>query len=147
MSAAKNVRRAADLLACRIGGCNMDVDTILTETVEDAIDSYLRGFGDPQRLLVLLRNSTVLVPLSTDGALYVSTVRGCDWLAAFTEVDQYSAYLDARDQEVGHNQALSGSAVIDELLPQLGDRVGMVINPAGGSPFAFPADALRASGD
>lgn len=125
----------------------MDVDTILTETVEDELDSYLRGFGDPQRLLALLRNSTVLVPLSADGAPYVSTVRGCDWLAAFTEVDQYSAYLDARDQEVGHYQALPGSAVLDDLLPQLGDRVGMVINPAGRAPFAFPADALRAAGD
>lgn len=121
----------------------MESGTSVFGTVEGEIDSYLGGFGDLQRLRAVLRESTLLLPLSADGSLYVSTFRGIDWLVAFTRVAQYSAYLDARDQEVGDYQALPGRLVVDELLPRLGNHVGLVINPAGHAPFAFPGDALR----
>ena len=122
----------------------MEASTVAVGAVDDEIDSYLRGFGDARRVRALLGESTVLVPLSESGEPFVSRVHGVDWLVVFTRADEYSAYLHARDQEVGDYQVLSGHLVIDELLPRLGDQVGLVINPAGATPFAFPADALRA---
>ncbi|WP_169801737.1 SseB family protein [Millisia brevis] len=95
----------------------------------------------------LLNESTLVIPLSAGGEPYLSRVHGVDWLAVFTRVDQYSAYLHARDQEVGDYQAPPGRLVVDELLPRLGDQVGLVINPAGHTPFTFPADAIRACDD
>ena len=125
----------------------MEASTFIVGTAEDEIDSYLRGFGDARRARALLDAATVLIPLSADGEPYLSRVAGVDWLVVFTRVEQYSAYLHARDQEVGDYLALPGRLVVDELLPRLGDQVGLVINPAGDTPFAFPADALRACDD
>lgn len=123
----------------------MEASTFVAGTVEDEIDSYLRGFGDARRLRALLDEAMVLVPLSADGQPYLGNVHAVDWLVVFTRVDQYSAYLHARDQQVGHYQALPGRAVIEALVPRLGDRVGLVINPAGDAPFCFTPDALRVS--
>ncbi|WP_066912955.1 SseB family protein [Millisia brevis] len=121
----------------------MEADTSVADAVEDEINSYRRGFGDPIRLLALVRQSVLLVPLDDAGMPFTGRVREVDWLPVFTRLDQYTAYLAARDREAGDYQALTGFAVVDELLPRFGDRVGLVINPAGDAPFAFPWIALR----
>lgn len=69
----------------------MEADTSVADAVEDEINSYRRGFGDPIRLLALVRQSVLLVPLDDAGMPFTGRVREVDWLPVFTRLDQYTA--------------------------------------------------------
>lgn len=108
------------------------------------IEAFRQGFGQPRLLTEALRDAPLLLPVTEDDRLLISTVRGVEWLCVFTDEAQYVAYLAARsDAEAARYRPLPGRRLLDEILPALLRPTGVVLDAAGPFPMAFPPDAER----
>ncbi|MFD4468320.1 SseB family protein [Rhodococcus sp. NPDC058505] len=105
------------------------------------VEAFRQGFGHPGQLTAALRDAPVLLPVTPDDRLLISTVRGVDWLCVFTGEAQYAAYLDARGAAAfARYRALPGGRVLDEIAAALPRPTGVVVDAAGPTPMAFPPD-------
>ncbi|MGW0177284.1 SseB family protein [Rhodococcus sp. NPDC003322] len=108
------------------------------------IEAFRQGFGQPDLLTAALRDALVLLPVTDDDRILISTVRGVDWLCAFTDESEHAAYLHARGGAASARyRALFGRRLLDEILPALPRPTGVVIDAAGAAPMAFPPDLER----
>ncbi|EME22388.1 SseB family protein [Rhodococcus triatomae] len=105
------------------------------------IEAFRQGFGHPVSLTAALRDALLLLPVTDDDRILTSTVRGVDWLCVFTDEEQYATYLVARAETASVRfRRLFGHRILDEILPVLERPTGVVVNPAGAAPMAFPPD-------
>ncbi len=105
------------------------------------IEAFRQGFGHPRLLTAALRDAPVLLPVTGDDRILISTVRGVDWLCVFTDEAQYAAYRTARgDTASARYRTLPGRRILDDIVPALTRPTGVVVDAAGGSPMAFPPD-------
>ncbi|MGW0042559.1 SseB family protein [Rhodococcus sp. NPDC003348] len=108
------------------------------------IEAFRQGFGQPDLLTAALRAAVVLLPVTDDDRILISTVRGVDWVCAFTDEAEYTAYLHARREAASvRYRALFGRRLLDEIVPALPRPTGVVIDAAGAAPMAFPPDLER----
>ncbi|MCQ4119488.1 SseB family protein [Rhodococcus tibetensis] len=104
------------------------------------IDAFRQGFGHPARLSVALRSATVLIPITEDDRVLISTFGGLDWFCAFTSEQEYARYVLVRDEHAGpcRFHTVFGWRLMDILIPALDRPTGIVIDVAGVVPMAFP---------
>ncbi|WP_137876676.1 SseB family protein [Rhodococcus sp. Q] len=104
-------------------------------------EAFHQGFGHPASLTAALRDALLLLPVTDDDRILTGTIRGIDWLCVFTDEEQFATYLAARGETASARfRTLFGHRILDEILPALARPTGVVVDPAGAAPMAFPPD-------
>ncbi|MFD4368685.1 hypothetical protein [Rhodococcus sp. NPDC058521] len=121
----------------------MDDETHGCDALLAEIDAFYQGFGHSAALTSAFRDAVVLVPLTDDERIPTSAVVGIDWVCAFTSEYEYARYLVARGEgsEVRKYHAVLGRRIVDDLIPTLQAPTGVVVDPCGAAPMAFPPAA------
>ncbi|APA96710.1 hypothetical protein NS506_02648 [Nocardia seriolae] len=104
------------------------------------IAAFYAGFGQPDLLRQACDDAVLLVPLTGDGQLYTSRVRGIDWICAFTGEYEYARYMVARGvlpEETYRYQRLLGSRLVAWAAARP-EPTGVSIDCVGDQPVAFP---------
>ncbi|OYD71382.1 hypothetical protein BDB13_5052 [Rhodococcus sp. OK302] len=111
----------------------------------DEVDAFRLGFGRVQSLTAAVRDAVLLVPMFDDRIL-ITSLRGIDWICAFTDEQQFARHLAARGELVdARYQCVLGSRIFDTLIPSLPEATGLFVDIAGETPLGFPPASKEAS--
>ena len=105
------------------------------------IDAFYQGFGQPEALTASMRAAALIVPLTSDNRVWTSDVRGIGWITAFTSEHELAKHALARG-ETGEARyhTVFGWRILDEVAASFGRPTGVVVDPSGDRPMAFPPD-------
>ncbi|MFE9400091.1 SseB family protein [Streptomyces flavidovirens] len=95
------------------------------------------GVGDLRALVGEFRRSEVLVPVVDGGLLWVATgpVR---WLFAFTSVEALEVFAGQRGEVIDEWVPVFGARLLDQVIPDIGEPVGIAVDVAGAAPMVLP---------
>lgn len=107
------------------------------------IDAFYGGFGQPTEMLSALRSAVLMLPLTDDERVWKTVVGGIGWVSVFTSEARCASYLAARG-ESGEQKyyCLTGARVIDDVAASFGVTTGVLVDPCGDQPMAFPPENL-----
>lgn len=103
---------------------------------DDPDDRVLDGAG----LVSAFRESSLLLPVLGEHTVATAELRGITWVVTFTSETELALFAEARDAGADNWRyvVLNGAAIVDEVLPTVGRRVGVAVDVAGERPLFLP---------
>ncbi|RMI32649.1 SseB family protein [Nocardia stercoris] len=124
------------------------MDIVDSGPLRSEIAAFYSGFGQADVLRAAVRDSLLIVPITSDDRVWTSTVRGVRWMTAFTTLAEYAAFENARGVDadaVYRHHTVRGRWLVD-YAEQRPDPTGVLVDIAGARPMAFPPRVDEAEG-